>query len=134
MDWQAWARRFEQVRGPEGFANLFADGGLFCDPVTEWTSDVRSVAEHTDQLFPDWNSKVDRILGGSTWAVFEWTGTGTFQSGQSGQSGAEASHGVPILMHGATIVEVDDQGKVTRWRDYLDTNEPLNQIQAAQQG
>jgi limonene-1,2-epoxide hydrolase len=33
-------------------------------------------------------------------------------------------------MEGATIVEVDASGKVTRWRDYLDTNESIQQIQA----
>jgi limonene-1,2-epoxide hydrolase len=25
---------------------------------------------------------------------------------------------------------VDDDGKVTSWRDYLDTNQPMQQIQA----
>jgi limonene-1,2-epoxide hydrolase len=33
-------------------------------------------------------------------------------------------------MQGATVVEVDAAGKVTSWRDYLDTNEPTQQITA----
>jgi limonene-1,2-epoxide hydrolase len=33
-------------------------------------------------------------------------------------------------MEGATVVSVDDDGKVTSWRDYLDTNQPMQQIQA----
>jgi limonene-1,2-epoxide hydrolase len=28
------------------------------------------------------------------------------------------------------VVAVDGDGKVTSWRDYLDTNEPMQQIQA----
>ena len=109
LDWEAWARRFEAVEGPEAFAALFADGGVFCDPVTPWTTDVRKVASDTDALFPDW-------------AVFEWTGTGTFS--------AVDGPGIPITMQGATVIEVDGDGKVTLWRDYLDTNEPMQQIQA----
>jgi limonene-1,2-epoxide hydrolase len=31
-------------------------------------------------------------------------------------------------MTGATVIEVDSEGKVTSWRDYLDTNEPAQQI------
>jgi limonene-1,2-epoxide hydrolase len=33
-------------------------------------------------------------------------------------------------MSGATVLRVDGDGKVTQWRDYLDTNEPMQQIQA----
>jgi limonene-1,2-epoxide hydrolase len=122
MDWDAWARRFESVNGPDAFASLFADGGMFCDPVTTWTTDLRKVARDTDAMFPDWEQRVDRIRGGDDWAVFEWTGTGTFTSGNG--------PGVPIRMHGATVIDVDAEGKVTAWRDYLDTNEPTQQIQA----
>ncbi len=82
MDWQAWARRFESVHGPEEFAGLFAVGGTFCDPVTPPTTDVRKVASDTDGIFPDWSQTVDLIRGGRDWAVFEWTGTGTFNAGE----------------------------------------------------
>jgi hypothetical protein len=34
-------------------------------------------------------------------------------------------------MHGATIIEVDGTGLVTRWRDYLDRKEPEEQLRAA---
>jgi limonene-1,2-epoxide hydrolase len=123
VDWEAWARRFEAVDGPDAFAALFAQGGRFCDPVTPWTTDLHKVARDTDALFPDWAQQVDRIRGGDDWAVFEWTGTGTFQ--------VDTTHpGVPIRMEGATVIEVDADGKVTSWRDYLDTNEPTQQIQA----
>jgi limonene-1,2-epoxide hydrolase len=37
-------------------------------------------------------------------------------------------------MEGATIIAVDRDGKVTSWRDYLDTNQPMQQIQAGLKG
>jgi limonene-1,2-epoxide hydrolase len=123
VDWEAWARHFEATGGPDDFAALFADGGVFCDPVTPWTTDVRKVATDTDSMFPDWAQRIDRIRGGDDWAVFEWTGTGTFTG--------PGSTGVPISMSGATVIEVDGVGKVTSWRDYLDTNEPMQQIKTA---
>jgi limonene-1,2-epoxide hydrolase len=122
MDWGSWARGFEAVHGPDAFAAQFAEGGRFCDPVTPWTTDVRKVATDTDAIFPDWSQRIDRIRGGDDWAVFEWTGTATFKTGDG--------PGIPISMQGATVVEVDGDGKVTSWRDYLDTNEPTQQIQA----
>jgi limonene-1,2-epoxide hydrolase len=122
MDWPAWARGFEHLEGPDQFEALFAEGGRFCDPVTAWTTDVRKVATDTDAIFPDWRQQVDRIQGGDDWAVFEWTGTGTFA--------VEGKPGIPIVMQGATVIAVDGAGKVTSWRDYLDTNEPTQQIMA----
>ncbi len=83
---------------------------------------MRKVARDTDAIFPDWAQRVDRIRGGEDWAVFEWTGTGTFTAGEA--------PGIPITMQGATVIDVDADGKVTSWRDYLDTNEPTQQIQA----
>jgi limonene-1,2-epoxide hydrolase len=125
-DWEAWARAFESMKGPDAFADLFAPGGAFCDPVTPWTTDVRKVARDTDAIFPDWSQRVDRIRGGEDWAVFEWTGTGTFTHGEG--------PGIPITMQGATVIDVDADGKVTSWRDYLDTNQPVQQIQAGTAG
>jgi limonene-1,2-epoxide hydrolase len=121
-DWEAWARTFESVDGPNAFAALFAPGGRFCDPVTPWTTDLHKVARDTDAVFPDWSQHVDRIRGGEDWAVFEWTGTGTFS--------ASDGPGIRIRMQGATVIDVDAEGKVVSWRDYLDTNEPMQQIQA----
>ncbi|HEV8063941.1 MAG TPA: nuclear transport factor 2 family protein [Acidimicrobiales bacterium] len=122
MDWQEWAHDFENIE-PDEFAGLFAQGGLFCDPVTPWTTDVQGVADQTRAIFPDWTARVDSIRSGERWAVFEWTGSATFL--------ADTDHSVAVTVHGATIVEVDDHDKVTRWRDYLDTNEPMRQIKGA---
>jgi len=123
VDWDKWARSFERLDGADSFVALFAPGGVFCDPVTPWTTDVRRVAEQTEEIFPDWSATVDSIRGGEDWAVFEWTGTGTLHLGDSPTA---------VVVHGATVIEVDTGGKVTRWRDYLDTNEPLQQFNAAQ--
>ena len=65
--------------------------------------------------------------------MFEWIGRATYRGGQ----GDEPGSGAPIEMRGATIVEVDADGLVTRWRDYLDRKEPEQQIRRflkAQQG
>lgn len=128
MDWDTWARRFEEADADE-FEAMFATERTFEDPVTPPTSDIRGVSDLTASVFPDWRQRVDVIRGGEDWAVFEWTGTATF-----GGSGAEGGAGVPVVMHGATVVEVDADGLVTRWRDYLDTNEPISQIQAGSEG
>jgi limonene-1,2-epoxide hydrolase len=122
MDWEAWARGYEQLEGPDAFAALFAPGGQFCDPVTPWTTDVHKVATDTEAIFPDWSQTVDRIRGGEDWAVFEWTGRGTFA--------VDGRAGVPVVMQGATVIEVDADGLILTWRDYLDTNEPAQQITA----
>jgi limonene-1,2-epoxide hydrolase len=122
MDWPTWARNYEALDGADTFAGLFAPGGRFCDPVTPWTTDVHKVATDTDKIFPDWHQRVDDIRGGDDWAVFEWTGTGTFP--------VEGGTGIPIVMSGATVIDVDADGLITSWRDYLDTNEPMQQIQA----
>lgn len=124
-DWNAWKDRFETSLGPDDFGALFADGGTFQDPVTAPTTDVRAVAEHTASIFPDWHQEVHTIRGGEDWAVFEWSGSGTYRG-----PGAEAGPGFGVTMQGATVIEVDSAGLVTRWRDYLDTNDAIQQVMA----
>ena len=128
VDWEAWARRVEQTHGPDALARLFAVGGTFSDPVTPTTTDVRGVAEHTDRIFPDWQQRVEVIRGGDDWAFFEWTGIGTYRG-----PGAEDGPGFPVSLEGATVVEVDGDGLVTRWRDYLDVNASIQQVTAGLQ-
>lgn len=127
MDWDAWARRAEGCLAADGLGSwkeLFAGGAVFSDPQTTTpTSDLSKISQQTLSIFPDWRQEITSIRGGEDWAVFEWIGRATY-SPQSGGPGA----GAQIEMHGATIVEVDDQGLVTRWRDYLDRKEPEEQI------
>lgn len=130
MDWNAWARRAELALSftEEGsWRDLFAPGATFGDPATPSTSDLRSVQRGTAKIFPDWSQEITSIRGGDTWAVFEWIGRATY----AGRSGDDPVAGTRIEMHGATIVEVDSDGLVTMWRDYLDRREPEDQLRAA---
>jgi hypothetical protein len=130
MDWDAWARRAEAALDfsrEGGWRGLFADGARFGDPHTPSTTDLRRVQRGTARIFPDWRQEITRIRGGDDWAVFEWIGRATY----AGLSPDDPVAGTPIEMHGATIVEVDDEGLVTSWRDYLDRKEPEDQLRAA---
>jgi SnoaL-like domain len=128
VDWEAWARRAERaldVANRGDWRGLFAPQATFGDPHTPSTNDLRSISQQTRRIFPDWMQEITRIRGGENWAVFEWIGRGTFSMADAPGTGTR------ITMHGATIVEVNDQGLVTSWRDYLDRKEPEEQILAA---
>jgi len=131
MDWEAWARKAElaiDVAGRGDWKGLFAPGATFADPATTTpTSDLGTISRGTREVFPDWAQEITSIRGGERWAVFEWVGRATYTPAETGAPGA----GARIEMHGATIVEVDDDGLVTSWRDYLDRREPEDQIRAA---
>jgi SnoaL-like protein len=130
-DWDAWARRVEtalDVAGRGDWKGLFAPGATFADPATTTpTEDLRTISRDTKAIFPDWTQEITSIRGTDTWAVFEWIGRATYTPKDPGAPGA----GCRIEMHGATIVEVDADGLVTKWRDYLDRQEPADQIKAA---
>jgi len=128
MDWEAWARRAEEALDfgrPGSWRALFAPDATFGDPHTPSTKDLGRIAHQTGRLFPDWRQEIVRIRGGADWAFFEWIGRGTYR--REGQPG----DGTPIEMRGATVVEIDADGRVTSWRDYLDRKEPEEQILAA---
>ena len=128
MDWDAWARKTERALDMEGggdWKGLFAPAATFGDPHTPSTKDLRGVARHTRKIFPDWRLEISTFRGGDRWAVFEWVGRGTFTKADTPRSGT------PIEIHRATIVEVNENGLVTSWRDYLDRKEPEEQILAA---
>ena len=131
MDWEEWARRVEQaidVAGRGDWRGLFAPGATFADPhTTTPTEDLRSISKQTKRIFPDWTQEITSIRGGDRWAVFEWIGRATYTPQSADAPGA----GAAIEMHGATVVEVDGDGLVTSWRDYLDRKEPEEQIVAA---
>ena len=131
MDWEEWARRVERaidVAGQGDWRGLFAPGATFADPhTTTPTEDLRSISKQTKRIFPDWTQEITSIRGGESWAVFEWIGRATYTPKSPDAPGA----GAHIEMHGATVVEVDGDGLVTSWRDYLDRKEPEEQIIAA---
>ena len=128
MDWEAWARRAEReldVAQRGNWKALFAPDATFGDPHTPSTKDLKRISSQTRRIFPDWKQKITKIRGGEDWAFFEWIGRGTYS--REGQPG----DGSPVTMHGATVIEVDANGLVTHWRDYLDRKEPEEQILAA---
>jgi hypothetical protein len=132
MDWDAWARRAEAAldfREEARWRDLFAEGAEFGDPHTPSTTDLRRVQSGTARIFPDWNQEITSIRGGDDWAVFEWIGRATY----AGVRADDPATGTAIEMHGATIVEVDHEGLVTSWRDYLDRKEPELQLRATVQ-
>jgi len=131
VDWDAWTRRCEAALGEgegDAWQRLFAPGATFSDPHTASTTDLDSIAAQTRALFPDWSQRIVAMRPGDGWAVFEWVGTGSYSG-----PGAPAA-GVPVVLEGATVVEVDAGGLVTRWRDYLDRRAVEDQIRAARSG
>jgi SnoaL-like domain len=118
-DWDDWARRVERAldvvhRSDTDFQDLFAPGATFIDPTqTATTKDLPDVSRATQAIFPDWTQEVTSIRGGDDWAAFEWIGRGTFA--WKGKNTGRA-----IEMEGVTLVEVDADGLVTKWRDYFD--------------
>jgi hypothetical protein len=82
------------------------------------------VSRATQAIFPDWTQEVTSIQGGDDFAAFEWIGRGTFT--WRGQSTGRA-----IEMEGVTLVEVDTDGLVTRWRDYFDMKSVEEQMRGA---
>jgi hypothetical protein len=129
-NWDAWARKAEKALAFEedgSWRDLFAPDATFSDPNTPGTSDLRSVQRDTARIFPDWRQEITSIRGSDDWAVFEWIGRATY----AGRSPDDPVAGTPIEMHGVTIIEVDTDGLVTSWRDYLDRKEPEVQLRAA---
>jgi len=112
-DWDAWARRVEQAldvatRKDTDFQDLFAPEGSFIDPTqTKTTDELPDVSRATARIFPDWTQEVTSIRGDDDWAAFEWIGRGTYKT-------------TKVEMEGVTLVDVDEQGLVTKWRDYFD--------------
>jgi hypothetical protein len=120
-DWDAYAHKLEaalDMRGGTGFRDLFAPGARFADPANAPTEDLRDIQQQTRKIFPDWHQDITSIRGGDDWAVFEWIGRATF-------------NGTPVTIHGASIIELDADGLITSWRDYLDRKEPEDQIRKA---
>jgi hypothetical protein len=127
VDWDAWARSAEgalEFGGSESWKSLFASGATFSDPATTTpTADLSTISRDTRKIFPDWSQEITSIRGGDNWAVFEWVGRATYTTRDGGPGS-----GARVEIHGATIVEVDEEGLVTSWRDYLDRKEPEDQI------
>ncbi len=121
LDWEDWTKRLTLALGADAtvrLRELFAPGGVFSDPVTAPTTEIASVEDITDASFPDWQQEVTATHGDSTGGAFEWIGRGTLGGSTR------------IEMQGCTMVELDSEGLVTRWRDYFDLKEIEKQMGA----
>ena len=118
-DWDAWARRVEKAldvahRSDTDFQALFAPDATFIDPTqVAKTPELPEVSRATQAIFPDWTQEITSIRGEDDWCAFEWIGRGTFT--WQGKSTGRA-----IEMEGVTLIDVDADGLVTKWRDYFD--------------
>lgn len=114
MDWNDWASRIAVALGPDGkgqFQAFFASGALFSDPVNDPTTDLAAIEEMTAASFPDWRQEIISVHGDADGGAFEWIGRGTLGGT------------TPIEIHGCTMVDVNTEGLVVRWRDYFDLKE-----------
>ena len=119
MQWDEWTRLLAKALGAGAevrLRELFAPGGVFTDPVTSHTTDIGSVEDVTDASLPDWTQEITGTHGDATGGAFEWIGRGTIGGT------------IPIEIHGCTMVELDPEGRVTRWRDYFDLKEIETQM------
>ncbi len=123
MDWASWAAKLESALGPDGdFPSFFAAGALFSDPVNPPTGDIAGIEEMTKASFPDWTQEISWVHGDEHGGAFEWIGRGTL-------GGI-----IPVEIHGCTVVDLDDRGLVTRWRDYFDLKDIDAQVSALTSG
>ena len=81
-------------------------------------SDLAAIEEMTNASFPDWRQEITSVHGDESGGAFEWIGRGTL----AGK--------FPIEIHGSTIVDIDSDGLVTRWRDYFDLKEIDAQLES----
>jgi hypothetical protein len=97
----------------------FADSFSFNDRGIELEfTDSRRLGDFfnkSGELYPDSTLRTDRVLEGGDYVIIQWTRhtvlTEPFING--------LSQNVPILLHGASIVRMQD-GRIEEWSDYYD--------------
>ena len=91
----------------------FAEGATLSRPeVDQQVSGTEGAREFWQQYlgqFSDIASSFDRISGSGDLGVLEWTSSGTLAAGAS------------IDYRGVSLLDFDDQGKVSRFATYFDT-------------
>lgn len=91
----------------------FAEGATLLRPeVDQEVSGSDGARQYWQQYlgqFSDIASSFDRITGSGNLGVLEWTSTGTLAAGAA------------INYRGVSLLDFDDQGKVSRFATYFDT-------------
>jgi len=118
MDWEAWVDRVHRAlrQKDPALGQFFAPGAHFLDPEVPLTTDLSIAERQLRAAFTDWDRRVLSVRGDEGGVAFEWAGRGTLYG----------TARVEIL--GCTVVDVDEAGLVTRWRDYFDVKELERQI------
>jgi ketosteroid isomerase-like protein len=97
----------------------FAEKFEFKDP-GDWTGvqeqgALGGILQKTRELYPDSSLQTDTLFVSGDHVITEWTLETTLMEPFYGR----LSRKVPVSMHGASIVRIDD-GKITDWSDYYD--------------
>lgn len=116
------------ARDPEGMASHFhADGiddivplGVFRGP-----AEIRETFKETFAAIPDVETTVTRVVADHDGAAVEWRMTGTFDGGPF--QGIEPT-GKRMEMRGCDLLEIDEDGKITRNTGYYDGADFARQI------
>ena len=122
MDWEDWTKRLKTALGADAtvrLRELFAPGGVFSDPVTAPTTDIKSVEDITDSSFPGLATRRHVVTRGPD-----------AEAPSNGSGGAPSGPDCASRCTGCTMVELDADGQVTRWRDYFDLKEIETQMGA----
>ena len=72
--------------------------------------------QKTRELYPDSSLRTDTIFVSGDHVITEWTLDTTLTEPFYGR----LSRKVSVSLHGASIVRIDDDGRITDWSDYYD--------------
>lgn len=130
-DWDRWARTIEELYRPADrtwISTLFADDCEYVGPHLGPIRDMHAVHDVTESMFTDFGWTITSMRGAERFAAFEYAFTGTY----IGPGAPEG--GVPVVAHGACIVDVDDDGLICAMREYARPGEVEAQLAGARQG
>jgi hypothetical protein len=122
-NWNTWAAAAVNTLTMEPGANnaawvaLFAPSGTYQDPMTAPTTDVAAVYALTRTTFPDWMMLVSSAVGDLDGGAIEWISQG------------HLPHGPAVTLHGCSVIRLNGDALVVRWRDYFDMGEFTRQAQ-----
>lgn len=125
-DWERWARTIEELYRPADrtWLSLFADDAEYVGPHMGPVNDMHAVHDVTESMFADFGWRLTSLRGAEDFAAFEYEFTGAY----IGPGAPEG--GIPIVAHGACIVDVDQDGLVCRMLEYARPGEVEGQISA----